>query len=453
MNRRTFLTTSAAFSAAALWALHGHAQTVSPNSKLCHACIGVGGMGWGDMNNFKSHARTQIVAICDVDKSHLAKAAAILPGVRTYTDWRELLAKEGDKIDSVNVATPDHMHASITLTALHTRKHVYCQKPLCRDISEIRTVTQAVKGSGLVTQLGTQFASMVGDRMAVKYLRDGVLGEVSRVVLFMTSKATSSIPGPRPEKGAPAPADLNWDLWLGVAPEREYAPNIYHPFFWRAWQDFGTGVMGDNQSHLFDSSWKGLELTAPLSVKADVQESWKNTPARRADNWPQNRHVTWTFPGTARSKSQSITVEWFDGGGVAIPQEYQHYATAIGLKALPQIGSLVIGSEGAMLMEHGTAPRLVSDGRLSKYPKPILPPHPSHYHHFIDACLGGNATESGFPQTGPMTEAIMLGNIAVRVPDTALNWDAAAMKVTNVPEANPYLGRTYRKGWNIAGLG
>lgn len=452
MNRRTFLAASAAAAATGLFARRAKAQTPSPNAKLCHACIGVGGMGYGDLNSFKSHAGLQIVALCDVDKGTLDKAAAVLPGVRTYTDWRELLAKEGDKIDAVNVATPDHMHASVTLSALRAHKHVYCQKPLCRDIAEIRAVMQAAQSSGQVTQLGTQYASMVGDRMAVKYLQDGVLGEISRIVLFMTVKAHSSIPGPRPEKGSPPPTNLNWDLWLGTAPVREYAPQLYHPFFWRAWQDFGTGVMGDNQSHLFDSSWKGLELTAPLSVKAEVQESWKNTPARRADNWPQSRHVVWTFPGTERSGGKPITVEWFDGRET-MPQEYQRYAQDCGLQELPKIGSLVIGSEGAMLMEHGTAPRLVSDGRLKKHPKPALPAHPSHYHHFVDACLGKAKTESDFMRTGPMTEAIMLGNIAVRIPDTELRWDAAAMKVTNVEEANKLLGRTYRAGWRIPGLG
>jgi predicted dehydrogenase len=452
MNRRTFLAASSAAVMTGFSAGCGRAQTPPPNSKLCHACIGVGGMGHADLNSLKSHPRLQLVALCDVDKRTLEQAAAKLPGVRTYTDWRELLAEEGDRIDSVNVSTPDHMHASIALSALRARKHVYCQKPLCRDIAEIRAVTRAARDSGLVTQLGTQFASMVGDRMAVRYLRDGVLGEVSRVVLFMTVKARSSIPGPRPEKGEPAPADLNWDLWLGAAPERDYAPGLYHPFFWRAWQDFGTGVMGDNQSHLFDSSWKGLGLTAPLAMQAEVQKSWKGDPARRADNWPQSRHVTWTFPGTAKSGGKPLTVEWFDG--MEVPEECHRYAKAIGLQALPGIGSLVIGSEAAMLMEHGTAPRLIAaDGRTAKLPKPALPPHASHHHHWVDACAGGEKTESDFAGTGPMTEAIMLGNIAVRLPDTALRWDAAEGKVTNVPEANRYLGRTYREGWRLPGLG
>ncbi|HPS09697.1 MAG TPA: Gfo/Idh/MocA family oxidoreductase [Kiritimatiellia bacterium] len=452
MNRRTFLAVSAAASASTFFASHGRAQTPSPNSKLCHACIGVGGMGAGDLNSFMSHPRIQIVALCDVDKNALAGAAKKVPGARTYTDWRELLAKEGDKVDSVNVTVPDHMHASITLSALRARKHVYCQKPLCHDVAECRALAQAVKGSGLVTQLGTQTAALVGDRMAVHYLSHGAIGEVRRIVLFCTSRARSRLAGPRPAESSPAPDSLNWDLWLGTAPARGYAPGIYHPFMWRAWQDFGTGLMGDNGCHFFDSSWKGVGLTAPLSAKAEVQESWKNTPARRADNWPQCQHVTLTFPGTRASGGKEITVDWYDGA-MPPPPDLQKYAKDAGLSSFPEQGSLVIGTEGVMLMPHGTAPRLLSDGRLDKYPKPKLPPHTNHYHHYLDACLGGEKTESDFTRTDPMNEAIMLGTIAARFPDTLLQWDAPNMRITNVEEANRLVSRTYRKGWNIPGLG
>ena len=167
MNRRTFLATSAAAAVTGLFTGIGRAQAPSPNSKLCHACIGVGNMGGSDLSNFVSHPRTKVVAICDVDKKMLAKAAAGLPGVRTYTDWREMLAKEGDRIDSVNVAVPDHLHAAIAISAIRARKNVYCQKPMCHDVAECRVLTQAAKGTGLVTQLGTQFCALVGDRMAV----------------------------------------------------------------------------------------------------------------------------------------------------------------------------------------------------------------------------------------------------------------------------------------------
>jgi len=452
MNRRTFLAASAAAAVTGLLASRAKAQTPSPNAKLCHACIGVGGMGWNDLSNFKSHLRTQIVAICDVDKNRLAKAAAGLPGVRTYTDWRELLAKEGDKIDSVNVSVPDHMHAAIAMSAIRAKKNVYCQKPMCHDVAECRALSNAVKGSSLVTQLGTQYCALVGDRMAVHYLRNRALGEVKRIILFSTRKTVSRLEGPRPAQGAPAPDYLDWDLWLGTAPARDYAPEIYHPTKWRAWQDFGTGWMGDNGCHFFDSSWKGLELTAPLSVKAEVQASWRDAAARRAETWPQSQHFVWTFPGTSSSGGKEIAVEWYDGD-MKTPPDIQKYAADAGLSQFPEEGSLVIGTEGALLMPHGTAPRLVSDGRLDKYPRPKLAPHANHYHHFLEACFGGDKTESGFLQTGPMNEAILLGTIAARFPDRLLQWDAAAMKVTNVEEANKLMGRTYRAGWNIPGLG
>ena len=452
MNRRTFLATSAAAAVTGLFTGIGRAQAPSPNSKLCHACIGVGNMGGSDLSNFVSHPKTKVVAICDVDKNMLAKAAAGLPGVRTYTDWREMLAKEGDKIDSVNVSVPDHLHAAIAMTALRANKNVYCQKPMCHDVAECRALTQAAKGSGLVTQLGTQFCALVGDRMAVQYLRSGALGAITRIALYSTRKSFSRLAGPRPAQGAPAPANLNWDLWLGTAPARDYAPDSYHPRVWRAWQDFGTGWMGDNACHFFDSSWKGLGLTAPLSVKAEVQASWKSTPARQAETWPQSQHIVWAFPGTERSGGKEIAVEWFDGD-MPPPPDLQQYALKAGLSQFPEEGSLIIGTEGALLMPHGTAPRLLSDGRLDKYPKPKLAPHVNHYHHYLNACLGGDKTESDFMQTGPMNEAILLGTVAARLPDTALLWDAAGMTVTNVEAANKLLSRTYRKGWNITGLG
>ncbi|HRT30753.1 MAG TPA: Gfo/Idh/MocA family oxidoreductase [Kiritimatiellia bacterium] len=451
MNRRSFLGAAGAATVMASVARRARAQTPPPGAKLCHACIGVGGMMGGvDLNNFISHPRLQVVALCDVDKNNLAAAAEKVQGARTYVDWRELLAKEGDAVDSVSVSTPDHMHAPITVSALRARKHVYCQKPLCHDVAEAIAMMREAEKSGCVTQLGTQYASMVGDRMAVQYLREGVLGEIKRIILFQTSAPDRT--APRPARGSPAPPHLMWDFWLGTAPARDYAPHIYHPCMWRVWQDFGTGRMGDNQSHLFDSSWKGVGLTAPLAVKAEVDERWKTDAALRADVWPQGRHVTWTFPGNPKTGGKPITVEWFDGE-MKLPDECYKYAKDIGRDAPPEFGSLVIGSEGAMLMEHGTAPRLISDGRLDNYPRPKLPDHPSHYHHYVDACLGEAKTASHFRQSGPMSVAILLGNCAVRFPDTELQWDAASMKITNVPEANKLIGRKYREGWNILGLG
>ena len=457
MNRRQFLAVSAAASSMGLMAgcLAPRARRVSPNGKIAHACIGVGGMGYNDLTNYKSHARTEIVAICDVDKNHLDKAAALVPDARRYTDWREMLAQEGDKIDSVNASVPDHMHALIATKALEAGKHVYCQKPLCHDVAECRALAKAAKRSGLVTQLGTQFASGAGDLMGVQILRSGVLGAVKKVILCSNRPGaidTYRLVGPRPAKGEPAPATLAWDLWLGTAPEREYAPGIYHPMKWRAWQDFGTGWSGDIGCHIFDAVWKGLDLgkTAPLTVTAEVQESWKKDPARRADVWPQSDHITWTFPGSKISDGKAFTMEWFDGL-IFPPEEAQALSREAGFSEYPAESSLVIGTEGAMLLPHQAGPVLLPKAKYASYERPKAPRR-NHYHHFLDAILGGEMCESHFEQTGPMAEAIILGTVAIRVPDTVLKWDAKNLRIPNSVEADKLLRRTYRKGWEVPGL-
>jgi len=457
MNRREFLMASAAASAAGF--LSGcstmKSRRVSPNGKISHACIGVGGMGYNDLQNFKSHPRSQIVAICDVDKKHLDKAAALVPDARRYTDWREMLAAEGGAIDSLNASVPDHMHALIATTALRAGKHVYCQKPLCHDVAECRALAQAAKRSGLVTQLGTQFAAGAGDRMAVQLLRQGVVGEVRRIILCSNRPGaieTYRLVGPRPAKGEPAPAHLAWDLWLGTAPEREYAPEIYHPSKWRAWQDFGTGWSGDIGCHIFDAVWKGLDLGkgAPLTVTAEVQESWKNDRARRADTWPQSDHITWVFPGNKKSGGKAFTMEWFDGL-IYPPADVQAMAKELGFSEYPAESSMVIGTEGALLLPHQAGPVLWPKAKFEGCEKPKLAGR-NHYHLFLDACQGGEMCESHFVQTGPMAETIILGTVAIREPNTVLNWDAAHLRITNSETADKLLRRTYRKGWEVPGM-
>ena len=410
-------------------------------------------MGYNDFQNFKSHPRTQIVALCDVDKNHLDKAAAEIPGVRTYTDWREMLAQEGDRIDSVNAAVPDHMHALIAQSAIRASKHVYCQKPLCHDVAECRALAVAAKRFRVVTQLGTQHASGVGDRMGVQWLREGAVGTVKRVIMCSNRPGaidTYRLVGPRPAKGEPAPATLAWDLWLGTAPKREYAPGIYHPVKWRAWQDFGTGWSGDIGCHIFDAVWKGMNLgsTAPLSVRAEVQESWKNDKARRADVWPQSDHITWTFPGCKASGGKPYTMEWFDGL-MYPPEDVQAMAKEAGFNEYPAESSMVIGTEGAMLLPHTSGPILLPKEKFKGYARPKLPSR-NHYHHFLDTILGEAECESRFDGTaGPMAEAIILGTVAIRVPDTELRWDARRLCITNSETANRLLSRTYRKGWEL----
>jgi len=460
VNRRSFLASSA-LAATGFFAgcQSTHPRGISPNSKLCHACVGVGNMGWADISNFRTHARAQIVALCDVDQNHLAKAAKEFPGARTYTDWREMLAKEGDRIDSVNIAVPDHNHTAIAVNAMRAGKHVYCQKPLCHEIAECRLLRDTAKQMNVVTQLGVQHSAGIGDRMAVQMVKARAVGTVEHVYLFSNRKGVSRIEVTRPQKADPVPASLDWELWLGTAPYRPFAEKVYHPLLWRIWRDFGSGWIGDIGCHLHSSVWKGLGLTAPLTVKAEVQESWKNTPERFKDTWPLGAHITWVYPGNRMTGGKPLTIDWYDGfTGVSAahllpPPEIQALAKQVGLERLPEEGSVVEGSEGWLLLPHTNAPRFIpKQAGTAKPDKPVLPPWPSHYHEFLNGCIEGRRTSADFAAIVPMVEAILLGNVAERVPDTTLTWDPAAMRVTNNETANGYLRRPYRKGWELAGL-
>jgi predicted dehydrogenase len=424
-------------------------KAVSPNAKLHHACIGVNGMGWGDLQNFASHPRVEIVALCDVDSNNLKHAATVAPNARQYADWRELLEKEGNKIDSVNVTVPDHMHFAIAYSAIQKGKHVYCQKPMCHDVAEVRALTQAAIKKGVISQLGTQVASSVHDRTGVLWLKEGRIGKVTHAYLCSNRPGAVQdyrLQGPRPEHGEPAPPTLRWDLWLGTAPERAYAPGIYHPTKWRAWQDFGTGWSGDIGCHIFDPIWKGLNLQPPLNVVAEVQQSWKDAPERRGDTWPQGDHVTWTFPGNEQIAGKELVLEWFDGE--FYPPEHIRKIATPDLKDYPPESSMLIGTEGSLLIPHNYPPQLFPEEKFKDLPRPKLPPR-NHWHHFVDACLGGEMTESHFAQTGPMTEAILLGTVAIRQPNQLLQWDPKRVKISNRPEANAFLRRNYRDGWHF----
>lgn len=448
LNRRKFLRNMAVVGAVAPCISTTWTLGASPNSRLNHACIGVGGMGWNDLQNFLQHPRTQVVAVCDVDANHLKKATEAVPGARAYVDWRELLEKEGDKIDSINLAVPDHMHYAIAVSAIRRGKHVYCQKPLCHDVAEIRALTEAAAKARVITQLGTQMASSICDRTTVHLLRTGAIGKAQHAYLCSNrpgAVADYRLKGPRPALPQEPPAHLNWDLWIGNAPSRPYAPDIYHPVKWRAWQDFGTGWSGDIGCHIFDAVWKGLEMRPPTSIIAEVQGSWKESSPRRADTWPQGDHITWTFPGNHLTEKKEFKLEWFDGEYYPPLEIRKLYS----VEDYPPESAMVIGTEGALLNPLGAGrPFLFPEEKFKDLPMPKFE-NRNHYHHFADACLGGERTESHFAQTGPMAEAIILGTIAVRVPDEKLEWDSRKLRFKRNSKADSFLRRHYRDGWVV----
>ncbi len=399
-----------------------------------------------------SRRRFLITALCDVDANTLDKAAKAFPGARTYTDWHQLLEKEGDQIDSVNAAVPDHMHFAIAHSAIQKGKHVYCQKPMCHDVAEVRTLTEAAVKKRVETQLGTQMAASLGERTAVHFLKTGAIGKIQHAYLCSNRPGAVEnyrLPGPRPASGQQPPANLNWDLWIGTAPMRPFVPEIYHPTKWRAWQDFGTGWSGDIGCHIFDAIWKGLGMKPALTVVAEVQDSWQKSPERRADNWPQGQHITWTFPGNDLIEGKELTLEWFDGEFYP-PDDIRKLYTA-DFKEYPTESLMVVGTEGALLYPHGRAPILLPEKKFENHPRPKLEPR-DHYHHFVDACLGVAKNESFFAQTGPMTEAILLGTVGIRLPGTKLAWNHARMKFKNNSDADRLLQRKYRNGWSTGGF-
>ncbi len=449
VTRRSFLKSTAASSLSIPFIMSGMSSSVlgkrkkiSPNGRLQHASIGVNGMGWSDLNAINGSGKVDIVAICDIDENNLNRAAKRFPHARKYRDWRELLEKEQDKIDSVNVTTPDHMHAPIAMSAVRRGKNVYCQKPLTHEVYECRQLTLAARKAGVVTQMGIQIHSRIEYRMAVKIIQDGVIGKIKEWHSWCNAPSWPQAMN-RPAGSDPVPANIAWDLWLGVAPERPYKQGVYLPFKWRGWQDFGGGALGDFGCHIFDPPFTALEISNPLSIQAEVSGTYKET-------WPKWEVIHYEFAGSKYTAGKTIKATWSDGG----KKPGKKYLEMMGMSKFPRGygGSIIIGTEGVMLLPHIGGPQLFPKAKFKHYRRPRLGPQ-DHYHQWVDACLGHGKTSAGFDYSGPLAEAVLLGNIANRVPGKKLLWDRQALRFTNSPEATNLVRRNYRSGWHIKGLG
>jgi hypothetical protein len=305
----------------------------------------------------------------------------------------------------------------------------------------------------LKTQLGNQHSSGTGDLMAVEYLKAGVIGKIKHVYLCSNraSGMDYRLGQPKPEQ-APAPPEVEWDLWLGTAPVRPYAREVYHPSKWRSWLDFGTGWSGDIGCHIFSAPWKALGLKAPLTIQARVNKTWLDSPERRAQLWAQANHITWTFPGNDLTiPGQPLTVEWFDGvePDFYIPEEFRKLYPGA---RFPEEAAMFIGEDGALLLPHTSGPQLLPREKFESVVRPQVKGE-NHYHSFANSILDDTPCESSFDISGPMSEAVILGTVAIRTPGIKLEWDAQALTITNSDEANARLRRSYRDGWKIDGLG
>jgi predicted dehydrogenase len=418
----------------------GGPRQIPPSEKMNIAGIGVGGMGAANLRQLEGE---NIVALCDVDENYAAKTRQRYPNAKFYVDFRQLLDQQ-KALDGVVIATPDHTHAVIAMAAMRAGKHVYCQKPLTHDVYESRMLAQAARECKVATQMGIQGHSMEGIRLVAEWVAAGVIGEVREVDAWCSLSyypwghaGWSSKWSDRPTETPPVPAGLNWDLWIGPAPMRPYH-RAYHPATWRCFWDFGCGMMGDRGAHTLDPVVTALKLGPPTSVDAT---SCGNT----AEVHPLSAVVTFQFP--AREGFPPLKLAWYEGTRPPRPAELED-----GRKMPAEGGALIKGSTGTIMCGvYGDSPRVIPEAKMRdlKLPEKTLPRvKGAHEHDWVRACKTGEPAGADFAYSGPLTETCLLGNIAKRL-DTRILWDAANLKVANLPEADRLVRTEYRQGWTL----
>jgi predicted dehydrogenase len=390
--------------------------------------IGVANKG---AENLKGMSSENIVALCDVDGQSLDKAAAQVPKAKTYRDFRRML--EQKDLDAVVVTIPDHCHAVATMAAIKLGRHVYCEKPLTHSVYEARQIRLAAREHKVATQMGNGGHASEALRECVDWIQAGVIGPVREVHAWSNRPIWPQGIG-RPAETRPVPRHLEWDLWLGPAPDRPYHP-AYHPFKWRGFWDFGTGALGDMGCHIMDTAFWALDLGAPSSVEAESSGVNEET----APKWSI---VRYQFP--ARGLRPAVKLTWHDGGKLPAPE-------LTGLAAdqkLSDNGSLFIGDKGSLLFERGRPLRVVPPAKDFQAPPRKIPSSPGHYAEWIAACKGGVPAMSNFDYAGPLTEAVLLGNVALRA-GSRIDWDTDKLAVRNVADAARFIRPEYRRGWAL----
>ena len=444
INRRNFLASTAAITAITVLPRHvlGGSGHTSPNEKLNIAGIGIGGQGAADLADVKSE---NIVALCDVDTSYAAHTFRDYPKAKQYRDFRVMLEQEKG-IDAVVIATPDHLHAATSMAAIKHGKHVYCEKPLTRTVFEARALAKAAREAKVATQMGNQGMAFEGNREMIEWLEDGAIGPVREAHVWSdrpTHRGKLPFWWPqgveRPKDTPPVPNTLDWDLWLGPAPWRPYHPS-YVPFKWRGWWDFGSGGLGDMGIHNLAPVFAALKLGAPSSVHSC------STPVF-PDTLPLASVVHYDFP--ARGGLPPVKVHWYDGG--MLPPRPDELENDRPLDA--EDGIILVGDKGKMVVKGwgGERPRLIPEKRNQEYQRPpkTLPRSIGHHKEWLQACKTGSPTRSNFDFAGPLTEAVLLGTISVRLGGEKLSWDSEKLRVTNLEEANELLHYKYREGWTL----
>lgn len=478
MSRRTFIKNSAIVSSFFLVPRHvlGGLGFTAPSDQLNLAAIGAGGKGASDIKNASVKGRERIGALCDVDFSGSASASVKnFPKAKLYNDYREMMDKEKD-IDAVTISTPDHVHGPAAKYCMERGKHVYVQKPMTHNIREARLLTEMAREKKIVSQMGNQGGSNPLLDMVQKWIDSGKLGKISKVQIW-TNRPVWPQGGAMPASDeSKKPKDLYWDLWLGPAASRAYVPNL-HPFSWRGWWDFGTGALGDVGCHLVDIPFRTLGLKYPTDAECSVGSVYSQmwTADYHPEGCPASSFITLHFGATDKSKSP-IEMTWSDGGIRPSHPEIIPANMDIG-GSQSNNGVLIIGEKGLISTNINDSSPLMPklflyDGTTEFGPEvePNDEPEYGHQRKWVDACKAGfnspehKALTSSFDYAGPMTETVLMGNLAIRsymlrkenssgkqefFARKKLLWDGLNMKITNLEEANQFVGRTYRKGWEV----
>ncbi len=438
ISRRELM--GAAAAVAAFTIVPNRVLAASANGKLNIAGIGVGGRGASDLEGVQSE---NIVALCDVNLDSAQKALKKYPGAKVYRDFREMLDKEAKSIDAVVIGTPDHIHAPAAIRAMKMGKHVYCEKPMAHTIFEAREMAKVARETGVVTQMGNQGHAGEGLRLYREYIDAGAIGKVREVHVWSDRAGTPQRAWwpqgvTAPQNSEPVPENLDWDLWLGPAKWRPYN-SAYVPFKWRGWWDFGCGALGDMAVHNADPAFFALELDAPTAVEAETDEV-------NNDTFPKWNIIHYYFP--AKGNRPAVKMTWYDGA--KLPPTPVHLDA--GLK-IGDNGILFVGENASLLGgSHAGTPRIIPEAKRKEIGQPpkTLPRSPGHHKEWIEACKAGKPQDakSGFWYAGPFVEALLVGNLAVRL-QKRVEWDAKTMRSPNCPEADNYVTKFYRAGWGL----
>ncbi|MET3114719.1 putative dehydrogenase [Pedobacter sp. CG_S7] len=471
-SRRSFIKTTA-LAAAGFMIVPRHVLGgkgfLAPSDRLYVAGIGVGGKGQSNLSNIYKGGKAEIAFLCDVDDRRAATSVINFPKAKYYKDYREMLDKEAKNIDAVVVSTPDHNHAMIAMAAMQLGKHVYVEKPLSHDIFEARQLTQAAKHYQVVTQMGNQGASGDGVRQLKDWVDAGVIGKVEKVYCW-TDRPSWPQGIMWPPTTAEIPKELDWDLWLGSAPEKSYIDKLV-PFNWRGWWDFGTGAIGDMGCHLVEPPFRILELDTPTEVQCSVGSIYVDEFKRGyfPDSCPPSSHVIMTFKKTKKTKDD-LQIHWMDGGIKPARPEELGANEPFGAN-----GVLFEGTRGKMICDvYGANPRLLplsrtNEVRVKQSIERVPGGVDGHYWSWVEACIAGYGKKelsSPFEIAGPLTETLLIANLAIRgtvvqIPkvtgkgfnypgrDIKLLWDKENLRVTNFDEVNQFVKREYRQGWSL----